>query len=109
MAKKTDFAKYPECDIMRTGLFFRRIYMTVSEKMYISSKDPKDAEALKMADEFISGQDLSRKGAIHLRLLMEETLGMFRAMTGDFRSLFWIEKEDQEYRIRITAKTEMDP
>ncbi len=83
--------------------------MTVSEKMYISSKDPKDAEALKMADEFIGGQDLSRKGAIHLRLLMEETLGMFRAMTGDFRSLFWIEKEDQEYRIRITAKTEMDP
>lgn len=83
--------------------------MTVSEKIYISGKDPKDAEALKMADDFIAEHNLTKKDGIHLRLLMEETLGMFRALTGDFRSLFWIEEENNEVRIRITAKTEMDP
>ncbi len=82
--------------------------MINSEKMFISNRDRKEAEALDMADAFIRDQGLTGKNAIRLRLLVEETLGMFRAMTGDFHSLFWLEKEDDTYRIQLTAKTEMD-
>ncbi len=83
--------------------------MITSEKLYISAKDRKEAEALEMTDSFINDQQLSRKDAIHLRLLVEETLGMFRAMTGDFRSLFWMERDNKVFRIVMTAKTDMDP
>ncbi len=83
--------------------------MITSEKLYLSNRESKEAEALQMADAFIAEQGLSKKEEIHLRLLVEETLGMFRAMTGDYRSLFWIENEGDEFRLVLAAKTEMDP
>lgn len=83
--------------------------MITSEKLYLSNRESKESEALQMADAFIGEQGLSKKEELHLRLLVEETLGMFRAMTGDYRTLFWIENEGDEFRLVLAAKTEMDP
>ena len=78
------------------------------EKIYIENTDEKVAEALERADAYIGSLGLNKKNAIRLRLLAEETLGMVRAMAGDFSALFWIENEDGVYKVKLTAKTEMD-
>jgi len=81
--------------------------MTASDKLYIDNTDEKATAALAMADEFIGSLDVDTKKAIHLRLLAEETIGMVRAMTGDFDAYFWME-DDGEYRVRLDVFTDMD-
>ena len=81
--------------------------MTASDKLYIDNTDEKATAALAMADEFIGSLNVDAKKAIHLRLLAEETIGMVRAMTGDFDAYFWME-DDGEYRVRLDVFTDMD-
>ena len=82
--------------------------MEKSQELFINHSEEKTELALKLVDSFIRRQGLTGKKAIHLRLLAEETLGMVRAMAGDFRALFWLEAEDGEYRVRLMAETNMD-
>ncbi len=82
--------------------------MEKTGEIYISNRDQNYAEALDKADEFIKAQDIDRKKAIRLRLIVEETIGMIRAMTGVFNAKFWLEHNDSEYRLVLTGKTEMD-
>ena len=82
--------------------------MESTQKLRINQKEEKITAALEMADAFISEQGLAGKSALHLRLLTEETLGMVRAMTRDFKGTFWIERDGDVCRIRLTAETEMD-
>ena len=60
-----------------------------------------------MADQFIKDQGLTGKNAIHLRLLAEEAIGMVRAMTNDYRALFWMEREADKFNVKLLAKTPM--
>ena len=64
-------------------------------------------EALRQAEKMSVYKELSRKDALHLRLLTEETLGMMRSLTGTARGEFWIEDEDREYRIHLKTMTNM--
>lgn len=82
--------------------------MTKLEQLYIDGSEEKAAEAIRVADEFIASLQLEHKKALHLRLLAEETVGLVKAMTGDFEALFWIEEDGGEYRIKLTIKTDMD-
>ena len=45
--------------------------------------------------------DLSRKGTLHLRLLAEEMLSMMRTITGEVSGRFWIEAEEDEYKLHL--------
>ncbi len=74
----------------------------------INSDEEMAAEALKIVDEYIKEQDLEYKKAIHLRLLAEETIGMVKSMTREYEAAFWIEKEGEEYRIKLQIETIMD-
>ncbi len=82
--------------------------MNKTGELYVNNTEENASEALKKIDEFISGQKIDRRKAIHLRLLAEETIGMVKAMTEDFMALFWMEEEDGQYRLRLTVKTDMD-
>jgi hypothetical protein len=82
--------------------------MNRSENLYIDHTEESAAQALKMADEFLAIQDINRKTTIRLRLLVEETIGMVKAMTGDFNALFHMEEDNGEFRIVLTCKTLMD-
>ncbi len=82
--------------------------MVKTSEIYISNREDNFAEALKKSDEFFEEQKLDRKTAIRLRLIVEETIGMVRAMAGDFNAKFWIERDDDECRLRLTGKTDMD-
>ncbi|SEL50518.1 MULTISPECIES: hypothetical protein [unclassified Butyrivibrio] len=82
--------------------------MDKTKELYISDTEEKAQKALDTVDAFINHQGLSGKRAIHLRLLAEETIGMVKAMTGDYQALFWMEHEDGEYRVKLLAKTKMN-
>ena len=82
--------------------------MTKTDKLYIDNTDEKASAAIDMVDEFLADKELDRKKMIHLRLLAEETVGMVKAMTGDFEAFFWMEEDDGEYRVKLNLKTDMD-
>lgn len=82
--------------------------MNRSDNLYIDHTEESAAKALKMADEFLAIQDINKKTTIRLRLLVEETIGMVKAMTGDFNALFHMEEDNGEFRIVLTCKTLMD-
>lgn len=82
--------------------------MTQTDKLYIDNTDEKASAAIDMVDEFLDGKDLDRKKKIHLRLLAEETVGMVKAMTGDFEAFFWMEEENGDYKVKLNLKTDMD-
>ena len=74
----------------------------------IDNTEEKTAAAIKMADEFINDQNIDRKKAIHLRLAAEETVGMIRSMSSDLKALFWMEKDEDGYKVRLSARMDMD-
>ena len=79
-----------------------------SEKMLITSKNFKLYDALGKIDNYLDDFELAPKDTLHMRLLMEETLGMLGAMAGDYHALLWMEKEGDLCTIKLVAKTEMD-
>ena len=78
-----------------------------TEQVYVKNDGTGMERALKTADWVTRDAQLSRRDAMHLRLLVEETLGMVSAMTGEFQAVFWIEYDKQDFRIRLEAKTQM--
>lgn len=82
--------------------------MNRSEDIYINNTEEKAAEALKIADDFLLLQDIGKKTTIRRRLLVEETIGMVKAMTGDFNAMLHLEEDNGEFRIILTCKTLMD-
>ena len=58
-------------------------------------------------DEWIDGLGLGKKDRLHVRLLAEETLGMLKAMAGDYDADISIKKNNQEeVTINVTVKAE---
>ncbi len=78
-----------------------------TEQVYVKNDGTGMERALKTADWVTRDAQLSRRDAMHLRLLVEETLGMVSAMTGEFQAVFWIEYDKLDFRIRLEAKTQM--
>ena len=81
--------------------------MIRTEELYIDNTDEKATAAIAVADEFIKSLVLDKKQAMHIRLLAEETIGMVRAMTVNFEAYFWLEKENDEYRVKLNVRTDM--
>ena len=75
----------------------------------VSSRGQQIGTALKQAEKVAAYKDLSPKGALHLRLLTEEMMGMMRSITGETQGLFWIEDDENgEYRLHLTVNTRMN-
>ena len=81
--------------------------MIRTEELYIDSTEEKEKAALAVADEFINSLVPDKKEAMHIRLLAEETIGMVKAMTGDFEAYFWLEKEAEEYRVKLNVRADI--
>ena len=74
----------------------------------VSSRGKRMETALEQADKMAAYKGLSRKNALHLRLLTEEMMGLMRSVTGETEGQFWIEDEDGEYRLHLSVNTDMD-
>ncbi len=65
-------------------------------------------EALAVTERFAEYEGLDPKGALRMRLLAEETLGMVTAIAEDFSALFWLESLGDTAQIHLLAETDMD-
>ena len=74
----------------------------------VSSKGARMGSALAQVDKVIAYKQLSGKNALHLRLLVEEMMGLMRSITGETEGKFWIEDEDDVYQLHLKVDTVMD-
>ena len=78
----------------------------ISDIIHISKMDDtSNDKALDLSRRVSQYKELSRKSAMHLRLLTEELLGMMRTVTGESNGQFWIEAEGDEYRLHLKVDT----
>ena len=81
-----------------------------TDKILITSDGAGTAQALEECDRFSAYARLDRRGALHVRLLTEETLGMVRGIVGNFQAFFWLEsvKKKGKQLCRICVKADAD-
>ena len=77
-----------------------------TEKVTVSTKKVDYDAVLNSLEEQIDELGLTKKDALHARLLAEETIGMLRSMAGDYNAVFWYEQDGDARRLRVTAKAE---
>ena len=70
----------------------------------VSSKGAQMEAALVQADKVAAYKEMSRKNALHLRLLAEEMMGLMRSITGDVTGKFWIQDEDGVYELHLQTE-----
>lgn len=78
-----------------------------SETVRINNKENMDA-VLVAADAFLQRLSLSKKDALHMRLIVEETVGMLAAMVGTYQAKIYLEGDDKECSVFVSASTDMD-
>ena len=78
----------------------------VSDIISITSSGTNMDQALEQTAKVARFKDLSPKGALHLRLLAEEMMGMMRSITHEVNGRFWIEDQDENGTFRLHLKTE---
>ena len=59
--------------------------------------------ALEQASASAAYRGLTEKNALHLRLLAEEMLGMFRQITGNAGADFWLDSEGNRFELHLSA------
>ena len=75
--------------------------MMISDIISITSSGDNLHTALDLHRRVAAYSDLSQKGTLHLRLLAEEMLSMMRSITGEVSGKFWIEAEEEEYKLHL--------
>lgn len=73
----------------------------ISDIIAITSTGENLHTALDLHRRVAAYSDLSQKGTLHLRLLAEEMLSMMRSITGEVSGKFWIEAEEDEYKLHL--------
>ncbi len=78
-----------------------------SDVIEVSNQQAQTDIALRQVEKVVAYKELSKKSALHLRLLAEEMMGMVRSITGETRGTFWIEDEDGVYQLHLVVNTPM--
>ena len=73
----------------------------ISDIIAITSGGENIGTALDLPRKVAAYCDLSKKSMMHLRLLAEEMMGMMRSITGEVSGKFWIDTEEDEYRLHL--------
>ena len=79
-----------------------------SDIIHVTNDGAGVQEALKQVERVAVYKDLPPKGALHLRLLAEEMLGLMCALTGEKEGDFWIDDEDREFRLHLKLPVRMN-
>ncbi len=75
----------------------------------VTGSEESTAAALAQVDKIADYKELSSKNSLHLRLLVEEMMGMMRSITGEAKGEFWIEEDKAEYKLHLRVDTSMNP
>ena len=79
-----------------------------TDKIMVYSNGTGTEKAMDEAGRFAKYNDLGDEESLYLTLLAEEMLGMVKGITGNFEGYFWLEKEDDEYRLKLRADAYID-
>ncbi|MBR4168255.1 MAG: hypothetical protein IKR47_00835 [Lachnospiraceae bacterium] len=79
-----------------------------NKKLIVSSANAMSDDNLNKVDEYLQTLDFGPKDRLHVRLLIEETLGMLRGMTGQYSAMLWLERAKKDCRLHVTATADMD-
>lgn len=82
--------------------------IVISNQIYLNSEKSILEAAYKKVDGCVESVNLSGKDKLRVKLLLEETIGMFEEMTGEFTALMWIEKYDGQCALRLVGNTKID-
>lgn len=80
----------------------------VSEKFMVNSDEGRMAAARYATENFAWQLKLDRHDTMRLSLLVEETLGMVKAMVEDFYGQLWFENKGERCEIHVQATTDMN-
>lgn len=80
----------------------------VTGTTFINSGKDDETGFYVVADKLVEELSVSKKDALHLKLLVEEVAGMLRTMTTEYQAMFWFERYKEECCLKLTGKTEMD-
>ncbi|MBQ6595905.1 MAG: hypothetical protein IJH78_09630 [Clostridia bacterium] len=81
----------------------------VSEKLALNTEPQSLAAARRAGEAFGREMGLSGRSALRLTLLVEETLGMVRAMVEDFYGQIWFVSRGSVCEIHLQATADLDP
>ena len=79
-----------------------------SDIIHISSEGTGIAEALKQTEAVAVYRSLSKKDSIHLLLLAEEMTGMMKGLTGQHSADFWIEADNNTFKLHLKTEARMN-
>ena len=82
--------------------------MTVSDKFMVNSDAGRMAAARYATDNFAWHAGLDKHDALRLNLLVEETLGMVKAMVEDFYGRLWFSGDGDACEIHLEATADMN-
>ena len=75
-----------------------------TDVIVVNGREESVEAALKLADKIAVFKELSRKNALHLRLLTEEMMSMIRSVAGDVEGEFWIEDKDGVFQLTLRVE-----
>ena len=78
-----------------------------SDLIIVASNGSGLKEALLQTDKVAEQCHLNPKDALHLRLLVEETLNMLRSINSEHVGRFWIDATENEYWLHLKTVTTM--
>ena len=79
-----------------------------SDYIVVSSDGSNMDKVMQETEKVAVYKELSKSGALHLRLLTEEMLGMMRSIAGKTDACFWIEDEEGVFQLHLQADTYID-
>lgn len=79
----------------------------VTEKVKIDSQGMGVEKALSITEKAGTYGDLDKRETIRLRLLAEELIGLMRGIAGDIDADFWIEKEGNQYVLKLQSDVDL--
>ena len=79
-----------------------------SDVIHVTNTGDGVAEALKQTELVANFKSLPKTDSIHLLLLTEEMMGMMKALTGEQEADFWIDDENNNFKLHLKAKTVMN-
>ena len=74
-----------------------------SDIIHVTNSGEGMTAALEQTSASAAFRGLSGKNALHLRLLAEEMLGMFRQITGNAGADFWLDSEGDRFELHLSA------
>jgi len=81
----------------------------ISEKLTISSTDERIRAASEFVEKTVPEWNRNPHEILRVRLLVEETMGMLRAILDEYEGWMWFEEEPEQIEIRFSLRAVMSP